>query len=256
MKKFTLPIILLFASFVIAQGAVSAGDQKLLETYGWIMGRQVFSGMNAQFGFNDEENAVLLKGFVDGAKNVGTAPMLEKEEGEKLESYLEGKSNAHQKKVEAEVAKDSKANKDAAKAFFEKLDKEGKAKKTGSGLYYEITKAGSKEMAGKTSTVKIDYVGKLINGTEFDSSKKRGQPVTFNLEGVIPGFNEGLQLIGKGGSIRLYVPSELAYKDTVGLPNIPPGSTLIFDVDLIDILPNDAAKPAISAEAKPVVDKK
>lgn len=269
MKKLTLPTILLFTSiFAVAHAAepvkakpatvaqvapaskteakpaapISADDQKQLEAYGWIMGKQVFGGMDAQFGFTDAEREFLYSGFMKGAKGIGSSPLVAKEDGDKLETYLEAKSAAQQKKVEAEVATQSKESKDAAKAFFEKLDKEGKAKKTGSGLYYEILKEGSKEKPKKDSNVKIDYVGKLINGTEFDSSKKHGQPATFNLSGVIPGFNEGLQLIGKGGSIRLYVPSELAYKDTANLPGIPAGSTLIFDVDMLDILPDTETK--------------
>lgn len=264
MKKLTLPAIFLSMSiFAVAyaadpvapkpattaqvalvpksNGVVSPDDQKQLEAYGWIMGKQVFGGMENQFGFNDTEKEYLYNGFMKGAKGIGSSPIVVKEDGDKLEAYLEAKSAAQQKKVEAEVAKQSKASKDAAKAFFEKLDKEGKAKKTGTGLYYEILKEGSKEKPKSDSTVKIDYVGKLIDGTEFDSSKKHGQPVTFNLSGVIPGFNEGLQLIGKGGSIRLYVPSELAYKDTANLPGIPAGSTLIFDVDMLDI-PADTDK--------------
>lgn len=264
MKKLTLPAIFLFMSFFAAahaadpvapkpattaqvapapksNGAVSADDQKQLEAYGWIMGKQVFGGMDNQFGFSDAEKEYLYSGFMKGAKGIGSSPLVTKEDGDKLENFLEAKSNVQQKKVEAENSKQSKINKDASKAFFEKLAKDGKAKKTASGLYYEIIKEGSKEMPKESSNVKIDYVGKLIDGVEFDSSKKRGQPATFNLGQVIPGFKEGLQLIGKGGTIRLYVPSELAYGDNP-LPGIPAGSTLIFEVDMLDIPADNDAK--------------
>ncbi len=242
MKKITLSTIFLFTStFNVAQ-AVSAEDQKQLEAYGWIMGKQVVDGSVAQFGFSAEEKEFLVKGVMQGAQGIGSSPIVNKEAGDKLESFLEGKATAQQKHMEAEVAKQSKLNKDNAKAFFEKLQKEGKAKKTGSGLYYEIVNAGSKEMPKADSTVTIDYVGTLIDGTEFDSSKKRGQPATFNLGQVIPGFKEGLQLVGKGGKIKLYMPSELAYGDNA-LPGIPAGSTLIFDVDILDI-PATADKDA------------
>lgn len=254
MKKLTLPTILLFSSsLVVAQAAepaaantapkpapvtqtaaVSPEDQKQLEAYGWIMGKQVVEGSMAQFGFSAAEKEFFLKGFMKGAQGMGTSPIVVKEDGDKLESFLEGKAAQQHKKMEAEVAEQAKKSKDSSKSFFEKLDKDTKVKKTASGLYYQVTKEGSKEMPKANSTVKIDYVGTLIDGTEFDSSKKRGQPATFSLEQVIPGFKEGLQLVGKGGSIRLYMPSELAYGDNP-LPGIPAGSTLIFDVDMIDI---------------------
>lgn len=243
MKKLTLPTILLFTSTIVTQAADNANVQKQLEAYGWIMGKQMIDGSTAQFGFTDAQKAFVIKGVINGVQGIGESPIKNKEDADNLEGILEGMATAQQKNMEIETAKQSSKNKEAGKAFFEKLAKEGKAKKTSSGLYYEIIKEGSKEMPKGTSTVKIDYVGKFIDGTEFDSSKKRGQPATFSLEHVIPGFKEGLQLIGKGGSIRLYVPSELGYGDS-NVPNIPAGSTLIFDVDMLDI-PVVSEKPAV-----------
>src|SRR4029079_6257408 len=97
-------------------------------------------------------------------------------------------------------------------------------------------------------TVKVHYVGTLVNGTEFDSSVKRGEPVEFQLDQVIPGWTEGLQKISKGGKIKLYVPPQLAYGDE-GRPGIPPASTLVFDVELIDIKPTPP--PAAAAPGAP-----
>ncbi|PWU04236.1 MAG: hypothetical protein C5B43_04915, partial [Verrucomicrobia bacterium] len=212
----------------------SAQDKKNIEAYGWIMGKQVVEGSSGQLGFNETERAILVQGIIKGAKGEGASPIGSKEEGDALEQYLESRAEKQQKETEVEVTKQLEAGKKAAKEFFEKLEKEKKAKKTASGLYYEIIKEGTKEMPKADSNVKIEYVGTLIDGTEFDSSKVRGQPATFNLAQVIPGFKEGLQLIGKGGKIRLYVPSDLAYGDNP-LPRIPAGSTLIFDVDMLDI---------------------
>jgi FKBP-type peptidyl-prolyl cis-trans isomerase len=253
MKKFKLPAILLCSLNLVvvhaaepanatatksSEAAPSAHEKKQLEAYGWIMGKQIVDGSVGQFGFNDAEKAVLIQGVIKGAQGQGTSPITSKEDGDALEKYLEGKATAQQKVSEAELTKQIESGKAAAKAYFDKLAKEGKAKKTDSGLFYEIIKEGSKETPKGDSTVEIDYVGTLLDGTEFDSSKKRGQSATFNLGQVIPGFKEGLQLIGKGGKIRLYVPSDLAYGDNA-LPGIPAGSTLVFDVDMIDVKPVD-----------------
>jgi FKBP-type peptidyl-prolyl cis-trans isomerase len=102
-----------------------------------------------------------------------------------------------------------------------------------SGLMYVITQEGSGIYATEQDSVQVDYVGKLINGTEFDSSEP-GKPVTFNLGGVIPGFTEGLQKVKEGGKIRLFIPSALAYRDMDQGP-IPPYSTLVFDITLVKV---------------------
>jgi FKBP-type peptidyl-prolyl cis-trans isomerase len=91
--------------------------------------------------------------------------------------------------------------------------------------------------------VRVHYTGKLIDGTEFDSSVKRGEPAEFPLDQVIPGWTEGIQKMNKGGKIKLYVPPHLAYGDD-GRPGIPPGATLVFDVELLDIKPAAAPAPA------------
>ena len=106
---------------------------------------------------------------------------------------------------------------------------------TETGLMYLISSQGKGKIATKKDSVQIDYVGKLANGEEFDSSKP-GKPVTFNLGEVIPGFTEGLQKIKEGGKIRLFIPSALAYRDMDQGP-IPPYSTLIFDITLVKVIP-------------------
>jgi FKBP-type peptidyl-prolyl cis-trans isomerase len=96
--------------------------------------------------------------------------------------------------------------------------------------------------------VKVHYTGTLVDGTVFDSSVQRGEPVEFALGEVIPGWTEGLQKTNKGGKIKLYVPSQLGYGDD-GKGSIPPGATLIFEVELLDIKPA-AAMPAPAPSAK------
>ena len=106
------------------------------------------------------------------------------------------------------------------------------------GGFIKILKEGTGPMPKADDTVKVHYRGTLLDGTEFDSSYKRGQPATFPLNGVIKGWTEGLQKSSKGGKIRLYIPPDLAYGDdfTPGSP-IPPSSTLVFEIELIDIKP-------------------
>jgi FKBP-type peptidyl-prolyl cis-trans isomerase FklB len=103
------------------------------------------------------------------------------------------------------------------------------------GLQYKIIKKGNGGRPSLTDTVTVNYVGKLVDGTEFDSSYKRGEPATFPVNGVIPGWTEALQLMTKGSTWELYIPAELAYGAQGVPPTIGPNEILIFKVDLIDI---------------------
>ena len=105
------------------------------------------------------------------------------------------------------------------------------------GLQYEILKAGDPAgiKPGPSDTVVVDYVGTLIDGSEFDNSVKRGQPATFPVGGVIRGWTEILQLMKKGAKWKVYIPSELGYGERGSPPMIKPGATLIFEINLIDI---------------------
>jgi FKBP-type peptidyl-prolyl cis-trans isomerase len=114
---------------------------------------------------------------------------------------------------------------------------------TASGLQYEILVPGTGAKPTATDTVKVDYVGTLVDGTEFDSSIKRGEPAVFALAQVIPAWTEGIQLMPVGGKYRFTVPSKLAYGDQGAGGVIPPFATLIFEVSLLSIEPA-AAEPA------------
>ena len=118
------------------------------------------------------------------------------------------------------------------------------AKKSGvttttSGLQYKIITPGDGSLPTAADTVQVHYRGTLIDGTEFDSSYSHGGPATFPLNGVIPGWTEGLQLISKGGKAELYIPSELAYGPRGMGQVIGPNSTLVFEVELLDINPQN-----------------
>jgi FKBP-type peptidyl-prolyl cis-trans isomerase FklB len=112
-----------------------------------------------------------------------------------------------------------------------------------SGLQYSITKAGAGPKPGLTDKVKVHYHGTLIDGRVFDSSVERGEPIELAVNGVIPGWTEALQLMPVGSKWKLFIPSSLAYGDQQAGPLILPGSTLIFDVELLDIIKPVVAKP-------------
>ena len=128
---------------------------------------------------------------------------------------------------------------------LEKRKKEGEAflaankKKEGvktlpSGLQYKVITEGKGEKPALTDTVTVNYKGTMVDGTEFDSSYKRGKPATFPVNGVIKGWTEALQLMKVGSKWDLYIPSDLAYGEQ-GRPGMPPNSTLIFEVELLSI---------------------
>jgi FKBP-type peptidyl-prolyl cis-trans isomerase FklB len=122
-----------------------------------------------------------------------------------------------------------------------------------SGLQYKILKAGAGPKPAATDTVSVNYRGTLINGTEFDSSYKRGQPATFGVTGVIKGWTEALQLMPVGSKWQLFIPSDLAYGERGAGADIAPSATLIFEVELLSIkAPEKAAdKPADKPAEKP-----
>ncbi|MDF1824917.1 MAG: FKBP-type peptidyl-prolyl cis-trans isomerase [Verrucomicrobiales bacterium] len=108
--------------------------------------------------------------------------------------------------------------------------------RTYSGLQYQVIRAGSGPRPSTYNKVKVHYHGTLTNGTVFDSSKQRGQPATFGVTQVIPGWTEGLQLMQKGAKYKFIIPPNLAYGQRGAPPKIGPNETLIFEVELLDIL--------------------
>ena len=130
----------------------------------------------------------------------------------------------------------AEAEKKAGAAYLAKAAGEKGATKTDSGLVITTIKAGEGSSPKKTDKVKVHYHGTLINGTVFDSSVQRGEPATFGLDGVIPCWTEGVQRMKVGGKSRLVCPAQLAYGDRGAPPMIKPGSTLVFEVELLDIV--------------------
>lgn len=122
------------------------------------------------------------------------------------------------------------------KAFLEENGKREGVVTTKSGLQYEVLTEGSGKSPKATDQVRCHYEGKLIDGTVFDSSYKRGEPAVFGLNQVIAGWTEGVQLMKEGGKHRLYIPYLLGYGERGAGSSIPPYSTLVFDIELINVL--------------------
>ncbi len=120
-------------------------------------------------------------------------------------------------------------------SFLAENKKREGVKETASGLQYMVVKDGAGEMPKNTSTVSVHYTGTLLDGTVFDSSVQRGQPATFPVNGVIAGWTEALQMMKVGSSWKLFIPHNLAYGDQGAGGAIGPYSTLIFDVELLEI---------------------
>ena len=162
----------------------------------------------------------------------GNQPDMSQEEYQqtmqKFQATMEEKANAEAQKAASE-------NSEKGKAYLAENAKKEGVKVTASGLQYEVIKEGSGKKPAATDTVSVHYEGTLINGQVFDSSIRRGQPVEFPLNRVIPGWTEGVQLMSVGSKYRFVIPSNLAYGEHGAGGAIGPNETLIFEVELLDI---------------------
>lgn len=172
---------------------------------------------------------------------------------EEIEKTLQAFETRVKTAAEAKMKQDAKDNADKGTKYRDAFAKEKGAKKTESGLIYQVEKEGTGAAPKDSDTVVVNYKGTLVDGSEFDNSYKRGEPLSFRLDGVIPGWTEGLKHVKKGGKIKLVIPPELAYGEN-GVPGIPANSTLVFEVELLDIKADTETKPAAKAE-KPAAEK-
>lgn len=199
-------------------------DEKTLYAMGIVMGRNL-----AGLDFTAADLEMLKLGMTDEVLGNPRKASLE-EFGPKIQTFAQGRAGA--------VAAKEKVS---SEAFLVTAAAGPGAQKKPSGLIYTEVSAGTGASPKTTDTVKVHYTGKLVDGTVFDSSVQRGQPAEFTLGGVIPCWQEGVQLMKKGGKAQLVCPSSLAYGDAGSPPQIKPGATLVFDVELIDILAGPTA---------------
>lgn len=216
------------------QGPV-ASPSEMLEVYGWFLGQQFDC---YSLGLSEPETQALARGIAMAA--VGKRPAVELSVvGPQLQQFLQSRAEATEKKRLA----DSQAEQDA---FFAELDKNPNVKKTASGLRYEEITPGTGAKPGPTDEVRVNYHGTFVDGTVFDSSVERGEPATFSVNRVIPGWSEGVQLMSVGGKMKFYVPGDLAYGER-GSSSIPPGKMLVFEVELLSTTPQAPQLPGGNA---------
>ncbi|OZB03600.1 MAG: peptidylprolyl isomerase [Marinobacter sp. 34-60-7] len=176
-----------------------------------------------------------LQGIQHGHDGDEATKRLTREEiQEALMAYQQEMQEEQMKQMEELAEK----NKTAGETFLaENAEREG-VETTESGLQYEIIEEGNGENPSATDQVQVHYTGELLNGEVFDSSRERGEPVTFGLNQVIPGWTEGLQLMSEGARYKLYIPSDLAYGPG-GNQAIGPNEVLVFDVELLAVNPGE-----------------
>lgn len=222
--------VLTFASFNTSSAKQAVKFTNKVDSLSYAIGVQVGNGLKRD---NIQVNADLVKAaildFLADENNLS----LKRED---MDNLFQNLNKEIQEKKAAEAQAAGAENEKIGKAFLEKNKSLPGVKVTPSGLQYKITQEGKGASPKAESTVKVHYKGMLINGKTFDSSIDRGEPAEFPLNGVIKGWTEGLQLLKVGGKATLYIPSELAYGDQGAGGLIGPKETLIFEVELIDIV--------------------
>lgn len=201
------------------KAALATEDDKTLYTLGQLISKNL-----EPFQLTPKELELVQVGLADGVS--GKTPAVD------VMKYAEKVQSLHNTRLAAMGAKE----KAAGDAYLVKAAAEKGATKTATGLVMKTLTPGTGAAPGATDEVKVHYEGKLINGTIFDSSLQRGEPATFPLNGVIPCWTEALQLMKVGGKSRIVCPSTIAYGERGSPPQIHPNATLIFEVQLLDVV--------------------
>lgn len=231
MKKYLITLLLSSLLFAcneekkLTKDDLKTDADKLSYSIGLDMGRN-FKTQGAEI--NAKALAQGLKDFMEDGK-----PLLTDEE---VKTAFENFRKKMTEKKGAEAAQAGEKNKKEGIDFLAKKKTEDGVKSTKSGLLYKVIKEGKGKQPKLTDKVRVHYKGTLINGTEFDSSYKRNEPVEFQLGQVIKGWQEGVQLMKEGAKYELYVPSDLAYGKNGAGKDIGPDSTLIFEVELLKVV--------------------
>jgi FKBP-type peptidyl-prolyl cis-trans isomerase FkpA len=203
----------------------------------YYLGRMVSRNLK-QFNLTPEEGKMVVLGFSESLE--GKDSRVPDEYGQKIGEFISKKQEA--------MAAEEKAK---AKPFLDKAAREKGAKKTKSGLIYKETKKGKGASPKADDMVKVHYHGTFTDGKVFDSSVERKQPAEFPLGAVIPCWTEGVQMMKVGGKATLTCPSDIAYGDEGRPPFIPGGATLVFEVELLDIVKPEKPEPAPAPAPKP-----
>ena len=219
-----------------------AQDVKILETELDSVSYAVGLSMSGQLksNFSEVNKAILAQGIRNGLDSTNLL-IDAKDMQEVLSSYFKKKQQAQMEEQQAAASKAAEAkfaeNKKAGEDFLEANKSKKGVKTTESGIQYIVLKEGSGEKpAGPMTKVKVHYHGTNIEGNIFDSSVDRGTPATFGLNQVIKGWTEGVQLMNQGAKYKFFIPQELAYGAQQKGENIKPFSTLIFEIELLEVL--------------------
>jgi FKBP-type peptidyl-prolyl cis-trans isomerase FklB len=207
------------------------------DKFSYALGMNIASGLGANLKKQNVEVdwSLVAQGLKDGASG-GKTRLTEDE----AKAVLTEVQNDVRKEQQEKMKEAADKNKTEGQAFLAaNKDKEG-VKTTASGLQYKVITEGTGPKPTASDTVVCNYKGTLIDGKEFDSSYKRGEPATFPVSGVIKGWTEALQLMPVGSKWQLFIPSDLAYGERGAGAEIGPNSTLIFEVELISIKPKEA----------------
>ena len=199
-------------------GELKTDEEKTLYAMGVMLGSNV-----KPMALTAEQITILSRGLTDSA--TGKTPLVDPQ----------SMATQIQEFARARAAAGAVAEKKKSEDFIAEAAKAPGAVKTETGMVYQVLKPGSGDKPKATDTVKVHYTGTLIDGTVFDSSVQRGQPAEFPLNGVIPCWTQGLQLMQTGEKAKLICPSDLAYGDQGRSPRIPGGATLVFEVELLEI---------------------
>ncbi|MGI6137945.1 MAG: FKBP-type peptidyl-prolyl cis-trans isomerase [Candidatus Hydrogenedentales bacterium] len=226
---FLFPAVLTTAAFAEESKAV-LDTETAKESY--LVGLQLGDSIKS---LNIEIDTAALSAAIEDVIAERT-PALSEEELLATMQSLQGKMQKQQERMQEEMQTQSAENLKKAEAFLETNAKEANVVKTDSGLQYIVVKEGTGETPPASATVRVHYAGTLLDGTEFDSSYKRGAPAEFPVKGVIEGWQEALQLMKVGAQYKLFVPPDLAY-GAQPRPGIPGNSLLVFEVELLEILP-------------------
>lgn len=209
-----------------AAGTISSSRDSISYSIGLFMAQSL-----KQNGMNDVNDALLVQGLQDALKGQTTRLTME-QAGQVMNAFQQKQFAAKN----AEAQKASAENKKIGNAFLAENKTKPGVTTTSSGLQYSVEKEGTGAKPTATDRVKVHYTGRLLTGQVFDSSVERGQPAEFGVTEVIKGWTEALQLMPVGSKWKLYIPAELAYGDRGAGSDIKPGSTLVFDVELLDIV--------------------
>lgn len=219
-----LVMVMAAAAFAAEPPAFKSNEDKA----SYAIGLQIARNMKAQgVPLNVEAFA---KGFQVGFTG-GQALLSDEEVQQTLQAFQQEMMMKQQQTLAAEGAK----NREEGKTFLDANKAKAGVAELPSGLQYKVIKEGTGKKPTAESTVRVHYRGTLLDGTEFDSSIKRGQPAEFPVTGVIKGWTEALQLMQEGAKWELYIPASLAYGDQGAGGMIKPGSTLIFEVELLEV---------------------